>query len=320
MRELRIRPLVAAAVALVALAVPAFALAVAPSNDDYLKSFPINRPDTRLTREEAKAVIDTTEATTQPDLFAPEVAAGGGGPETTVCNGRTFGKTVWYDLHPDVDGSVEIQTGGFDVAINVYEFDNRSAKILRRVGCSAEPGTQDFIVPRVEGGRHYTIQVGGLDAGTGLGPASGSLQISFQFFADRDDDNIFDPLDDCPDQAGVRSAGGCPPTLRSTPKLTAAPTGNGIVVKRLSVSATKGAKVEVRCRKRCSGKQARTAGVVSFPLLRGRSLPAGAVVEIFVTKANSIGAYTRYEIVRGNFKRVDRCLRPGSHTPRRTCK
>jgi hypothetical protein len=39
-----------------------------------------------------------------------------------------------------------------------------------------------------------------------------------------------------------------------------------------------------------------------------------------VTKANSIGAYTRYEIVRGNFKRVDRCLRPGSHTPRRTCK
>ena len=59
---------------------------------------------------------------------------------------------------------------------------------------------------------------------------------------------------------------------------------------------------------------------MSFPLLRGRSLPAGAVIEIFVTKANSIGAYTRYDVVRGNFKRVDRCLRPGSHTPRRTCK
>jgi hypothetical protein len=320
MADKRARPFVASLVALAALAVPAVAFAVVPSNDDYLKSFPINRPETRLTREEAKAVVDTTEATTQPDVFAPEVAAGGGGPENTVCKGRAFGKTVWYDLHPDVDGAVEIQTGGFDVAINVYEFDNRSAKILRPVGCSAEPGTQDFIVPRVEGGRHYTVQVGGLDAGTGLGPAGGSLQISFQFFADRDDDNVFDPLDSCPDQPGIRAAGGCPPELRSTPKLTATPTATGIIVKKLSVSATKGAKVEVRCRRRCSGHQARTAGVVSFPLLRGRALPAGAVIEIFVTKRASIGSYVRYEIVRGNFKRVDRCLRPGSHKPRKTCK
>jgi hypothetical protein len=320
MREIRIPSLVAALVAVAALAIPAAAGAVVPPNDNYLSSLRINQPNTRLTREEAKAVVDTTEATTQADLFLPGSPAGGGGPETTVCQNRTFGKTIWYDLHPDVDGALEIQTGGFDVAINLYDFDNATSKILRRVTCSAEPGTQDFIVPRIEGGRHYTVQVGGLDAGTGLGPAGGALQISFQFFADRDNDNIFDPLDDCPDQPGVRAAGGCPPSLRSTPKLTAAPTGSGIIVKKLSVSATKGAKVEVRCRRRCSGKQARTAGVVSFPLLRGRSLPAGAVVEIFVTKANSIGAYTRYEIVRGNFKRVDRCLRPGSHKPRKTCK
>ena len=124
----------------------------------------------------------------------------------------------------------------------------------------------------------------------------------------------------CPDQPGVNPSGGCPPELRSTPKLTAAPTGGGIVVKKLSVSAPKGAKVEVRCRRGCSGHQARTAGVVSFPLLRGRSLPAGAVIEVFVTKAKAIGAYTRYDIVRGNFKRVDRCLRPGSHKPRKKCK
>ena len=58
---------------------------------------------------------------------------------------------------------------------------------------------------------------------------------------------------------------------------------------------------------------------MSFPLLRGRALPAGAVIEIFVTKTQSIGRYVRYDVVRGNFKRVDRCLRPGSHTPRKTC-
>ncbi|MGZ4280349.1 MAG: hypothetical protein ACXVVU_27240, partial [Solirubrobacteraceae bacterium] len=111
------RPLIAALVALVALVVPAVALAVVPSNDDYLKSTPINRADTRVPREEVKTNVDTTEATTQADLFAPEVASGGGGPENTACSGRAFGKTVWYDLHPDVDGALEIQTGGFDVAI-----------------------------------------------------------------------------------------------------------------------------------------------------------------------------------------------------------
>jgi hypothetical protein len=312
------RAVIAVLVALGALAIPAVALAVVPGNDDYLKSTAINRADTRVPREEIKAVVDTTEATTQPDLFVPEAPAGGGGPETTACKGRAFGKTVWYDLHPDVDGALEIQTGGLDVAVSVYEFDNRSAKILRLVGCSAEAGTQDFIVPRVEGRRHYTVQLGGLDGG--MGPVGGNLQLTFQFFADRDDDNVFDPLDSCPDQPGIRAAGGCPPELRSTPKLTATPTATGIIVKKLSVSATKGAKVEVRCRRRCSGHQARTAGVVSFPILRGRALPAGAVIEIFVTKRASIGSYVRYEIVRGNFKRVDRCLRPGSHKPRKTCK
>src|SRR5919197_4214074 len=312
------RRLIAPLVALVALAVPAVALAVAPVNDDYLHSKRINAPGSRVPREEVKDTVDTTEATTQTDLFIPGTGTGGGGPETTTCNGRSYGKTVWYDVHPDVDGAVEIQSGGFDVAIAVYEFDNNSAKIIRQVACSAEAGAQDFIPPkRLEAAHHYTIQIGGLD--NGMGPLSGILQFNFQFFGDRDDDGIFDPLDDCPTQPGVRSAGGCPPTLRATPKLTATPTGTGIVVKKLSVSAPKGAKVEVRCRRKCSGSQALTAGVVSFPLLRGRALSAGARIEIFVTKKGAIGAYTRYDVVRGNFKRTDRCLRPGSHTPRRKC-
>jgi hypothetical protein len=311
------RPIIASLVALVALGIAPVALGAVPINDDYLKSQPINRPGTPVTHEEVKAVVDTTEATTQADLFIPGTMTGGGGPETTTCNGRSFGKTVWYDIHPDVDGALEIQTGGFDVAINVYEFSNDTAKLVRRVACSAEAGTQDFIPPRLEGKRHYTIQFGGLD--NGAGPLGGSLSVSFQFFPDRDDDNIFDPLDKCPDQPGVQAFGGCPPTLRATPKLTATPTGAGIVVRKLSVSAPKGAKVEVRCRRRCSGSQTRTAGVTSFPFLRGKALPAGARIEIFVTKKDSIGAYTRYDVVRGNFKRTDRCLRPGSHTPRRKC-
>src|SRR3978361_2089715 len=117
------RPLIAALAVFVALLVPAVAFAVVPNNDDYLKSAPINRADTRLPREEVKAVVDTTEATTQPDLFAPEVAGGGGGPANPLRNGRSFGKTGWYDVPPDVDGALETQAGGFDVAIDVYEFN-----------------------------------------------------------------------------------------------------------------------------------------------------------------------------------------------------
>jgi hypothetical protein len=318
MAELPSRPLLAslvALVALVALAIPTVALAVVPVNDDYLKSKRINAPGQRVPREEVKDTVDTTEATTQADLFAP--AATGGGAENTACKGRSFGKTVWYDLHPDVEGAVEIQTGGFDVGIAVYEFDDRTSKILRMVDCSVEAGAQDFIVPKVKGGRHYTIQVGGLD--NGAGPLGGVLQLNFQFFPDRDGDGVFDAIDKCPDLPGPVSNAGCPLDLRSTPKLTATPTASGIVVRRLSVSATKGAKVEVRCRRKCSGHQARTAGIVSFPLLRGRALPSGARIEIFVTRKGYFGSYTRYDVVRGNFKRVDRCLLPGSHTPRKKC-
>jgi len=303
-------------VALMALgAGSADAMAARPANDDYLGSKRINASGTRVPRDVVKDAVDTAEATTQGDLFAP--AATGGGAENTTCQGRAYGKTVWYDVHPDVGGALEIQTGGFDVAIAVYEFDERSSKIVRQVGCSAEPGAQDFIVPRVAGGRHYTIQVGGLDAGAG--PASGSLQFSFQFFADRDGDAVFDPLDRCPALAGVRAEAGCPPELKSTPKLSAVPTGTGITVRSLTVSATRGARVSVRCRRGCSVTQARTAGVVRFPALGGVPLSAGAVVEIFVTKARSIGVYHRYDIVRGNFRRTDRCLLPGSRKPRRSC-
>ena len=310
------RLVIAVLVALCALVVPTVALAVIPANDDYLKSTTINRADTRLTREEVKTSVDTTEATVQADLFVPGTNPGGG-PENTTCKGRTFGKTVWYDLHPDVDGALEIQTAA------------STSPSTSTSSTTAPPRSSTTWAARPSPARRTSSSRASRAAGTtrsrsaastpALGPVGGVLGLSFQFFADRDDDNVFDPLDDCPDEPGVRAHGGCPPELVATPKLTATPTGTGIIVKSLSVSATKGSKVEVRCRRRCSGHQARTAGVVSFPLLRGRAVPAGAAIEIFVTKAHSIGRYVRYDVVRGNFKRVDRCLRPGSRKPQKKC-
>ena len=57
-------------------ATPALAAAVPPANDAYLASAPVDVAD-------YKANVDTTEATTQPDLFNPTrdgAPLGGAGP------------------------------------------------------------------------------------------------------------------------------------------------------------------------------------------------------------------------------------------------
>lgn len=297
-----------------ALAAPA--AAAPPANDNYLSSIPINERGNRLTRETVKDLRDTREATVQSDLFSP--FSSGGGPENTSCEGNSFGKTVWYDFHPDSFGAVELQTAGFDAAIVVYEFDPVTLRIRRAVDCVNEPGvTEDFFV-EVEPDGSYTVQIGGVNSDAG--PLSGDLQFTFQFFGDRDRDAIFDPLDRCPTVAGVESRGGCPQEVRSTPKLAAVPTGGGIRVRSLSLRITRGARVSLRCRRGCGLRETRRGGrSVSLRSIRGASLSAGAVVEVTVTKRGLIGALHRYTVRAGNFSRVDRCLMPGSRRPRKRC-
>lgn len=308
-------PLVLASLIVLAAGAPAPAAAAPPANDNYLNSIPVNARDSRLTRETVKDVRDTREATEQADLFAPPNA--GAGAESTSCQGTPFGKTVWYDFHPDSYGTVELQTAGFDSVVVVYEFDPLTSRITHSVGCQNEAGmTEDMFVPVVRR-RSYTVQVGGVNAGAG--PASGDLQLTFQFFGDRDRDGIFDPLDRCPGLAGIQAQSGCPPELRATPKLAVAPTPDGVTVSRLTVTTSKGAKVSLRCVRGCSLREAHTAATVSLKSIRGRSLRAGSVIEVRVTKAGAIGAVYRYTITRGNFKRTDRCLLPGAKTPRKHC-
>jgi hypothetical protein len=63
-----------------------------------------------------------------------------------------------------------------------------------------------------------------------------------------------------------------------------------------------------------------TAKALRVNGLRNRTLRAGARLEIFVTKKQSIGSYIRYVITSGGFKRTVRCLRPGSLVPRVSCR
>src|SRR3954462_13940868 len=105
------RLLIAAALTAVACAcAPALASAAPPVNDNYLASLPVDSL-------EFTGTADTTEATTQTDLFNPNRGGqplAGGAPEPLDCKGTAFGKTVWYDLAPKVDGGVQIRATGFN--------------------------------------------------------------------------------------------------------------------------------------------------------------------------------------------------------------
>ena len=93
-------------------ALPASAAAAPPPNDNYLASTTINRQDGSMANEYADSV-DTTEATTQPDMFNPDkdgLPLGGGDPEPTTCNGgSSFGKTAWWDFRPPSAGGIADQ-------------------------------------------------------------------------------------------------------------------------------------------------------------------------------------------------------------------
>jgi hypothetical protein len=317
LRVATLRAAMLAAIAGIAV-LPATALAVPPSNDGYIQSISVNAPGTPLTQDQVKDARDTREATVQADLFTPPTS--GGGPERTDCRTTNFGATVWYDFHPHADGTVRVQASGFDAAVGIYEFSPGTAKLGARLDCSNEPGSSEELFVKVEQGKSYTIQIGGTDAGAG--PATGDLDLTFEYLSDSDRDGVLDAIDKCPTQPGTSA--GCPVVLNVLPTLTAAPTGNGIRIGSLAVAAPKGSVVKVRCsRAGCSFNQTRTVPS-NKPLrvtrLGNRTLRAGARLEIFVTKKQSIGSYIRYVIKPGGFTRTVRCLRPGSLVPRASCK
>lgn len=110
-----------------------------------------------------------------------------------------------------------------------------------------------------------------------------------------------------------------PPLIR----VLSSPTSVGARIDRLTISAPKGAKVDIRCRGRgCPYKSKSTKSKgkrIDVRKIR-RSFRAGAVIDIRVTKANTIGKFTRITIRDGKSpKRVDRCLQPGKSKPTHRC-
>jgi hypothetical protein len=213
----------------------------------------------------------------------------GGPAEPTTCQGVSYGATIWYDFHPDVNGAVRLRTSGLDSVISLIPFDEATAQpdfADRRCVTNLATMAHELDAP-VAAGKAYTVQLGGVNN------AQGKLEFQFDFI---------------PDITRI--------TADATLIAQALPTG--IRVRSLGVTAPKGAHVSVRCSAGCP-PQARTAATVRFPRLAGARLKSGARLQIFVTAPNSIGVYVEYKIRRGNFSKLVRCLAPGSRKPKLTC-
>ena len=310
---MRLPLLIAAAV----LALPATAAAAPPPNDNYLAS-------TTIADQEYSDTVDTTEATTQPDMFNPNrdgLPFGGGDPEPTSCGGATsYGKTAWWDFKAPSDGGVEITAdGAFDVVVAVYTWSESTSKITRTVRCQNDgAGSENLLIPRVRAGTNYTFQVGGANN------AGGPVKFAFTYYRDRDGDGVLDAIDDCPRQAGVGNSG-CPPELRSTPRVSYLSVGSGLRITSLAIDdVPKGARAEVRCN-RTVRLRAKRKGTLNIGGCTGRTVNGGSSIQVRVTlgptgkgqyKHGAVGKYFRWPVSGGKLgKRQTSCLQPGSRKP-----
>ena len=257
--------------------------------DHYLESVALNENDRSLTLRSRGDTVDTRRATTQGDLFVP----GGrpsGIPEPTTCNGVPYGKTVWYDLIPHVDGDVVVQASAFafNPAMRIITFNRDTFRPTGTLGCATQL-TSGLVALQVKGARHdrpYSVQVGGV-RNTG-----GVLEFDVNF---------------------------TPYRVRARARLRIRPTPRGVEVVSLVVRPRPRARVEVRCRPGC-GRHVKRGRKTTFGRLAGKRLRAGSTLSVRATRSDRIGSYLSFRITRGSFRDpVERCLVPGSRKPRRRC-
>ena len=302
----------AALVLAASVAAPA-ASAAPPEKDHYLAATALNAPGSEMPRDTVTTPsTDTTEATLQADLLDPPSA--GGPPEPDACRGTQLGRTVWYRFFPDVDGRVKLQAVGFDATLALVPFTSVAAPLPQGYACAnLRDDTIETIEQPVDVGTGYAVQVGGaLGAG---GHAAGRVHLPAGPRRRRRD----------------RRAGPVPAKARHGERLPAGdrcrdrvqvrrrPERRAVPLPRRR-GAPRGSRIDVRCSRGCGRQRlpvrSRLTHIKSF---RGRFMPAGARIELRITKRGHIGAYRKFTVSAGDVRTTDGCLRPGSTEPRRSC-
>ena len=169
---------------------------------------------------------DTTNATVQGDVFSPP-QSGGPGRARPPASGTSFGKTVWYDFYPDVNGLVRLRASGLRHGAGrraVQPQDGPPELRVRALRQRVEPAPRRSSWSRCAGGDAYSVQIGG------VGDAGGPLEFLFDFLADTDGDGVLDTVDRCDRLDGPAGNNGCPRRQRVNTTLRALPTASGIEV------------------------------------------------------------------------------------------
>ena len=258
--------------------------------DHYLESVRINTNRLSSTLQGFSDTVDTSRATVQADLFRP----GGNrvGPrEPVTCGGAFYGKTIWYDFVPSVDGDLLVQAvgNGFNPVINFVRFDTGDAPNFRPISAFAcanqgAASLEQLQQRGVKRGRGYSIQIGG------VGNTGGATEIDVNF---------------------------TPYRVSATPKLAFQLTPSGIRLLNVLVRSSKRVKVELGCSPGC-GKRVKRGRRVSVNFRK--RLRAGNKLIVRVTRGGEIGAYFSYRIRKGKRPvETQRCLNPGSRRARKTC-
>ncbi|MGO9898626.1 MAG: hypothetical protein ACLP0J_02775 [Solirubrobacteraceae bacterium] len=267
-----------------------------PINDNYLDSLELNAPGAKLNSVDTlKDVRDTTNATVQPNIFSPcgQSTCPVGPAEITTCDGVSYGNTVWYDFYPNANGSVQIQTSGFDNAISLYTFNTNTLlpTLQRCVHQSDFPS--ETLFANVKKRVAYTIQIGGVN------DAAGPLEFLFDYFIPP------------------------PPRLTATATITATTSDGGLELLNLTVATSRGTHVEVNCGDRCRPEAENVANfgstTVQFPHLKGVVMSPGSKLQIRVSAPGSIGTLIQYTFSPDGATKQVFCMEPGTRTPRTTC-
>ena len=289
------------------------AYAVPPDNDDYLSATALNVPGSEMPRDTVSSpTTDISEATLQRDLLSPP--SGGGPPEPNACGSTPLARTVWYRFFPDVDGRVKLQAVGFDATLALVPFISMESPLPQGYTCSnRRDDTIETLEAPVEGGMGYAVQVGARGA-------AGIMQVNFTFLPDRDGDGVTDDEDRCMRRPGT--ANGCPPKIVAGIAYKYEAAQNGARFRFLDVrGAPRGARIDVRCSRGCSHQRLRVrTRVMHVKSFRGRYMPAGARIEVRITKSGWVGAYRKFTVSAGDVTTTDGCLQPGSTVPRRSCR
>ena len=210
---------------------------------------------------------------------------------------------------------MNLEASGYDSVLTVVPF-TRSTAVPNFAGalCTNQSSNtnEKFQVLGVRRGRAYSVQVGGVN------DASGNLEFRFDFIVDRDLDGVADSIDGCDLIKGTEARAGCPLRLTTDSRIRALPQPDGVRLLSLSASSSARSRFEVRCSRGCR-RQVKRGRRASFGTVSGKRLRAGTKVEIRITRAGAFGSYIAYRITRGNFKKVERCMNPGSRTLRRRC-